>query len=66
MRSRGRIRRFWLGVFIGESICGACFWLLGGGAVMADPGGTRIAEMAGGWANPIMQDEASFIALEGV
>ncbi|KAK1826175.1 RTA1 like protein-domain-containing protein [Podospora conica] len=26
----------------------------------------RIAEMAGGWANPIMQDEASFIALEGV
>lgn len=37
-----------------------------GGAVMADLGGTRIAEMAGGWANPIMQDEASFIALEGV
>lgn len=35
------------------------------GTVMADFG-DRIAEMAGGWANPIMQDEASFIALEGV
>ncbi|KAG7004449.1 efflux pump himE [Physcia stellaris] len=26
----------------------------------------RIAEMAGGWANPIMQDEAEFIVLDGV
>lgn len=26
----------------------------------------RIAEMAGGWGNPIMQDEPSFIALEGL
>jgi hypothetical protein len=26
----------------------------------------RIIEMAGGWRNPIMQDQASFIALEGV
>lgn len=26
----------------------------------------RIAEMAGGWSNPIMQSEAKFIALDGV
>jgi hypothetical protein len=26
----------------------------------------RIAEMVGGWANPIMRDEAGFIALEGL
>lgn len=26
----------------------------------------RIAEMAGGWANPIMQDEVDFIVLDGV
>lgn len=26
----------------------------------------RIAEMAGGWANPIMQDETDFIVLDGV
>lgn len=26
----------------------------------------RIAEMVGGWANPIMRDEPSFIALEGL
>ena len=26
----------------------------------------RIAEMAGGWANPIMQDEIDFIVLDGV
>lgn len=26
----------------------------------------RIAEMVGGWANPIMRDEASFVALEGL
>ena len=25
-----------------------------------------IAEMAGGWGNPIMQDEPSFIVLEGL
>lgn len=26
----------------------------------------RIVEMVGGWANPIMRDEASFIVFEGV
>lgn len=26
----------------------------------------RIAEMAGGWGNPIMQDEPSFVVLEGL
>lgn len=26
----------------------------------------RIAEMAGGWGNKIMQDEPSFIVLEGL
>lgn len=26
----------------------------------------RIAEMAGGWSNPIMQDQVSFIILDGV
>lgn len=26
----------------------------------------RIAEMVGGWANPIMRDEAGFIGLEGL
>lgn len=26
----------------------------------------RIAEMVGGWANPIMRDEGEFIALEGL
>jgi hypothetical protein len=26
----------------------------------------RIAEMVGGWANPIMRDETSFVVLEGL
>lgn len=26
----------------------------------------RIAEMAGGWGNPIMQDEVPFVILEGL
>jgi hypothetical protein len=32
----------------------------------ADDYGDRIAEMAGGWGNEIMQDEPSFIVLEGL
>lgn len=26
----------------------------------------RIAEMVGGWANPVMRDEAGFVAMEGL
>jgi len=34
--------------------------------VSADKGVDSIAEMAGGWGNKIMQDEPSFIVLEGL
>ena len=33
--------------------------------VSADEGVDSIAEMAGGWGNHIMQDEPSFIVLDG-
>ncbi|KAI0593844.1 RTA1-domain-containing protein [Biscogniauxia sp. FL1348] len=60
-RARARVRRTW-GDRRFRLFCGAVAGAYSGILIRCV---YRIAEMAGGWGNPIMQDEPSFIVLEG-